>query len=140
MTKRTVALYMNADPISINENSSMEEVMREMRNKNLSHIFLLNNQHQLTGIISRKDLLEKTQKLLSASSGKTFANLEMGAIRAVDIMSTNIISLNKSDSIEYAIELLLQKAFHCLPVVEDGRLIGLITFYDLLKTYYQEHG
>lgn len=140
MTSRRVTGYMNPNPISMIQDSPMSTVIQEMNMRNVSHMLLTDNQGNLSGLISKQDLLKKTLELLSRSSGRVFSSKEISATKASDIMTKEYISLKPEDSVEYAIELLLQRAFHCLPVVDADKLVGVVTFSDLLQSYYQEHG
>jgi acetoin utilization protein AcuB len=54
------------------------------------------------------------------------------------IMTRDLITLSKNDTLAKANELLKTKRIHHLPVVEDGILIGLITTYDLFKLRYDK--
>lgn len=124
----------------MSENSTMTDITQMMNAKNVSHMLLTNKQGSLSGVISKQDLLKKSLDLLSKSSGSIFSSKEMAVTKASDFMTKDYISLRPTDNVEYAVELLLQRAFHCLPVVEKSKLVGVVTFSDLLKSYYQEHG
>jgi len=56
------------------------------------------------------------------------------------IMTTNPTTLSPSDSIERAQSLLQSENLHHLPVVEEGKLVGLVSSADLLKCYLLEGG
>ncbi|MBK8566407.1 MAG: CBS domain-containing protein [Saprospiraceae bacterium] len=51
------------------------------------------------------------------------------------IMSTNVIGVKPDDSLEVVKHLLFERHFHHLPVTdEDGKLVGIITSWDLIKS------
>ena len=55
------------------------------------------------------------------------------SMKAKDIMTPNVITVSKSDSVEKAIKLLLEHNITGLPVVDEaGRVIGIITEGDLM--------
>jgi CBS domain-containing protein len=57
-------------------------------------------------------------------------------IKAKDVMSTNIISVKKDDSIFYAVELLVEKQLSGLPVTEDDMiLVGLLSEKDVVDIF-----
>ena len=57
-------------------------------------------------------------------------------IKAKDVMSTNIISVKKDDSIFYAVELLVEKQLSGLPVIEDDMtLVGLLSGKDIVDIF-----
>lgn len=49
------------------------------------------------------------------------------------VMSTNLVTVSPEDSLAKVDEILMNKRIHHLPVVEDGRLVGLITTYDMYR-------
>lgn len=60
-------------------------------------------------------------------------------LTAGSIMTTDLVTVRASDSIEEAIELLLNQRISGLPVVDDeGRLIGVITEFALLAVTYDK--
>ena len=57
-------------------------------------------------------------------------------IKAKDVMSTNVISVKKDDSIFYAVELLVEKQLSGLPVIEDDMtLVGLLSGKDIVDIF-----
>lgn len=137
---RQVAQYMIKQPISIQESCNLAEVIKEFDQQSVSHLLVQNTTGGLTGIISKNDILDKFRSIVDISSGLSYSDKVMNSTLAKDVMTKEIITLNKTDNVDYAIELLLQKKFHCLPVVENEKPVGVITLFDLLKGYYQEFG
>jgi len=137
---RTLAPLMVKDPISVSQDVSLKDVMAIMEQDKLSHLLVNNNDSNLVGIISKADILKKVKSLLSETTGQTYSNFVTQSLNASDVMTADYISVKPDDSLDYGVELLLQKEFHCLPVVENGKPVGIVTFYDLLKGYYQEFG
>lgn len=137
---KTVALYMIDDPATIKQDQSLDQVITLMNNTGLSHVLVKDNRDRLVGVISKEDVLKKIIQLLNETTGKTYNSYVTNSLKAFEVMTSDPIILNPEDSLEYAVELLLQNEFHCLPVVKDEHPIGIVTQYDLLKGYYQEHG
>ena len=118
----------------------VNQIFKTFDSKNVSHLIVTNDQDEISGVISKQDLLSKINSISRESSGKIYTKLKMTDIKAKDIMTENPISVRRDDALEYAVELLLQKKFHCLPVLESNKTIGIVTAFDLLKGYYQEYG
>jgi len=129
-----------SDPVTVNMTESMYDIIKKMESEKVSHLIVENDDKDLVGIISKQDLLQQTKIMMSITTGKTYTDLKIKNMSAGEIMTKDPIGLKKTDSVEYAVELLLQNEFHCLPVVENEKSIGIVTFYDLLKAYYQEFG
>jgi acetoin utilization protein AcuB len=49
------------------------------------------------------------------------------------IMTREVVTVKPSDSLSKVKEILFDKRFHHIPVVEDGKLVGIVTTYDLVK-------
>ncbi len=62
--------------------------------------------------------------------------------RIHSIMTKNVVSVHPEDSLEVVKDLLFNKHFHHLPVTENGKLVGIITSWDLIKSdkRFEEYG
>lgn len=83
----------------------------------------------LRGLITERDYARKVI-LLGRSSKDT---------KVKDIMSTNIIYVDQNYSIDQCMSIMLHKYIRHLPVVESGRLIGIISMGDVIKAVLGEH-
>lgn len=137
---KTVALYMVHDPITISQNESLKNVISLLNETGLSHLLVSDEKDRLVGVISKEDILKKIKQLLNETTGKTYNAYVTNSLKAFEVMTPEPIILKPEDSLDYAVELLLQQDFHCLPIVKDMHPVGIVTQYDLLKGYYQEHG
>jgi len=134
---KKVEYFMSKDLISVSKNTSIKEVFDLFKSSGLSHLPVMDGEF-LVGMISKEDLLEILLRLNEKTSGRRFTDIYLRTENVTKIMSMELISVQKDDHRDYAVELLLQNKFHSLPVVdEDGRLIGMVTALDLLKGYYE---
>ena len=62
--------------------------------------------------------------------------------RIHSIMTTDVVTVSPEDSLEVVKELLFEKHFHHLPVTKNGKLVGIITTWDLIKSdkRFDEYG
>jgi CBS domain-containing protein len=51
------------------------------------------------------------------------------------VMSKQVSYVNASDSIEVAAELFIKENFHALPVLENDKLVGILTTTDMIRYY-----
>lgn len=137
---RQAFMFMAKDPVCINIDLDLKSIAKKFNKTQLSHLLVTDESNKLQGVISRNDLLEEFASLLLLSSGKTYSDLELKSKKASDIMTKDPYVVKKEDSIDLAIEYLLQKSFHCVPVLEEDKPVGILTAFDLLKGYYQEYG
>ena len=132
-------MYMTKPVISIDIDFSLNDILRVIKEEKISHLIVI-AKGKYQGVISKSDVLDSILKICHMSSGQTYNKLNFESITAKDIMAKKTIVVGKSQSLDYATELLLQGHFHCLPVVENDLVNGIVTPYDLLKGYYQEVG
>ena len=133
---RIVRLYMQEEPITISPNDNIENALQSCDKHHISHL-LVEEKGKLIGIISKHDLLNRLKSMVLQTAGKTYSNFVLKSLKVQDFMTENPVSVDPTDDIDYAIELLLQQQFHILPVVNtDNEPIGVVTAIDLLKGYY----
>jgi acetoin utilization protein AcuB len=62
--------------------------------------------------------------------------------RIHSIMTKDVVTVHPEDSLEVVKELLFEKHFHHLPVTDNGKLVGIITSWDLIKSdkRFDEYG
>jgi CBS domain-containing protein len=85
----------------------------------------------LVGILSERDLFRTSLvEALGHEPGKT--RDVMKAIRIQDIMIKKLVTISPDADIKEAVQLMLKHKIGCVPVVEGGELIGLVTETDIL--------
>ncbi len=86
----------------------------------------------LVGVVSERDLLRA-----SLSNLTDFRHEERRAflqvVEITRVMSTPPIVISPEDEIEQAARLLAEKRIGCLPVIDEGKLVGLLTETDVLR-------
>jgi CBS domain-containing protein len=89
---------------------------------------------QLVGVVSERDLLRASLSNLSAfGSEQRRAFLQVVEIKRV--MSSPPIVIDPDASVEDAALVMAERKIGCLPVVEGGRLIGMLTETDVLRYF-----
>ena len=100
----------------------MEEVAMILRAKGVTGIPVV-DKGTIVGMISRRDFRKMRKESQITSPVKAY-------------MSTEVLSIAPSQSPMQAVQLMVQHDIGRLPVVEDGRLIGIITRSDVMRYYY----
>lgn len=116
--QRQVIHNMSTDIFSVDEYDSLELVLSIMRWKNINHMPVINDDKKLVGLLSRRDvdLLINDLKKLKQSVKST--------------MVTNVFTASQFDTLEQAKTKMITHKISCLPVVENDKLIGIITTND----------
>jgi CBS domain-containing protein len=102
--------------------SKLKEIIQKMVKFNISSVVILDRERPV-GIITERDLLKQ---LVNPSF-----NLEI--MEAKDIMSSPLFSIDEDADIDQASKMMLDHNVKKLPVVKNGRLIGIITSSDIIR-------
>lgn len=107
---------MITNPITLNENSNLRQADELMRKYKISGLPVVNEENELLGIITNRDL-------------KYRENLDE---KVTDIMTKDtLVTAKIGTTFEEAKKILLEHRIEKLPIVEDGKLKGLITIKDI---------
>ena len=124
-----VGQYMATDLFTVHENDVVDLVTNLMDWKHIRHIPVEDDAHALVGLVTHRDLLHHLRRLGRSES----SDEEVRSVPVSSIMSRNPITVGPETSTIDAVNLLHEHDISCLPVVENGRLVGIVTEHDLLK-------
>ncbi len=79
---------------------------------------------KLVGIITQRDIM-------------LARNYEIGGLMTRDLMSKNLITVGPEASLKEILEVMLDKKIERIPVVENGKLVGLIVHNRILRAIYE---
>ncbi len=114
------------DPITLEENATIGDALKLMRENKIGGIPIIDKNSKLTGILTNRDLRFETDK----------------RILVKEVMTTeNLITAPEGTDMKKAGKILRQYKIEKLPVVnKQGKLIGLITYRDILQLINNPNG
>ena len=123
---------MSKDLVTVSGSDTLSQIDRIFRTKRIHHIPVI-DQDLLIGIISKFDyqFFRRGGGTNQANDAK-YETLRLKMHSASDIMTTGIATLSSTDRIATALEVFKENPFHSIPIVDDNKLVGLLTTYDLL--------
>lgn len=89
---------------------------------------------ELVGVVSQRDLLRASLSNvmgLPANEQKVF----LEGVKISEVMSTPPISIDRNETVQGAARTMAQKKIGCLPVLDGGKLIGIVTETDVLEYF-----
>jgi CBS domain-containing protein len=118
----TVRDVMTRDVKVVREDTSMQEVLATMIKFDISSVVVVQKERPI-GIITHKDVLTKVlqPEFLPAT------------LTARNVMSVGLVTIGEEASLEDAARLMVRKRVKKLPVVQAGKLVGIITSMDLAR-------
>ncbi|RLB05857.1 MAG: hypothetical protein DRG83_01585 [Deltaproteobacteria bacterium] len=122
---------MSPDPVVLTVDDELSLAHDIMSLGRIRHLPVVEGS-KLVGIISQRDLFRASlASVLGDDYDKNREHLKSIKIR--EIMVKNVISVSPGMSLQEAGRIMLKEKIGCLPVVEDEKLVGLITETDLLS-------
>lgn len=94
---------------------------------------------KVVGIISERDLFRSSLAQALGYGDKDTREV-MKTLRIKDVMVKQVVSISPDVHLRDAVALMVERKIGCLPVVEDGKLVGLITETDILVQYCKDLG
>jgi CBS domain-containing protein len=123
----SISEIMTHDLITVAPNDSLAKVNSIFVEFNIHHIPVIDKGNRLAGMITKEDLLRLT------SVRPEFSDRAFEKIAVKDIMTTRLVTLEAEDTVGLAADIFLANEFHAIPVLEEERLTGIVTTYDLIK-------
>jgi acetoin utilization protein AcuB len=130
--ERPVREIMTTNLITVSPDTPLREIQDLFESRHFHHLPVTERGGMLAGIISREDFYKMAYTFSLHTTGRTWSEKQYNAVCAADIMTKNPMVLDPDDTIGLAADVFLANRFHALPIVEEGRLAGMITSHDLL--------
>ncbi len=147
---------MTKKVVSLNANDTVKEAVKKLAEHNISGAPVVDDNNSLVGIFSEADILRilrtnySEMKMVYPSVhafGIDFyesrqrkeiqkALDEIAALKISEVMTTRVYVAEPNDYVEDVGPVLIEKKINRLPVIENGKLVGIITRGDIIKAIY----
>ncbi|MBI4637737.1 MAG: CBS domain-containing protein [Candidatus Rokubacteria bacterium] len=129
-----VSDLMSRNVVTIGTWDSCQEAVARMHRAGIRHLPVVDETDRLAGVVTDRDL---RHRLFSPEVFRAIGTVPVDALlRTVpitQIMSTPAVTVEPDDDLEAAARLMLEDKVGSLPVVKDGRVVGILTETDLLR-------
>jgi acetoin utilization protein AcuB len=123
--------YMTPEPQTLGVGHSLLDAVLMVRRAGLRHIPVVDD-GRLVGLISDRDLARCAPSMLVPLSpdeyNRVFESTEIGKV-----MAKNPLTTSPGASLSEALDLIFANRLGCLPVLENGTLVGILTKSDLMR-------
>ena len=137
---------MTTDVLTFHEDDGVEHAMRAMVDRNVDAAPVVDANANLVGMLSNSDLIVQESELhfptvlsfLGATIEIGHKHFEEDLRKALgskvsDVMSIKPVTITEDDTIERAATLMHEKDVARLPVVGDGKLVGIVSRNDVVR-------
>ena len=124
-TMMTIGKIMTKNVIATRMDDYASQVLLQILSGQYSGMPVIDSEKRVVGVISEFDLLKAIRKGLSLEE-----------VPVKDLMTKEPITADSNASPESVIDVMIAKNIIRLPVVQDGKLVGVISRSDILMAYY----
>jgi len=134
-----VSKIMTSNVITLQASSSIAEAAEIFKEKRINHIPIVDN-GQLLGIVSKSDYLFFRRGFLNDKTDERIEEIRISNYEVRDIMTEGIATLEPTQKINVALEIFKENLFHAIPIVENGKLKGILTTFDIIFNLAESKG
>jgi acetoin utilization protein AcuB len=131
--------WMSRQPVTITVDMSITEALRVMRQKQVRRLPVLDEAGNMVGIVSESDLLYASPSPVTSLSIYEMHDL-LTRLKVSELMAQDVVTVTADTPLEEAARTMADSKIGGLPVVEDGRLVGIITETDIFKVFLEMLG
>ncbi|SHG54735.1 CBS domain-containing protein [Winogradskyella jejuensis] len=133
MKKRTpVSSIMTTTVISLNTKDSLETAESLFKENNIRHIPVVGGS-KVIGMLSYTDLLRISFADAVGDDEQDVDTVVYNMFTIEQVMTKNLVTVTSTTTIKEVAEILSKREFHALPVIDNGKLVGIITTTDLIN-------
>ena len=109
---------MSTTPVAITGNLTVTQALEVIERRNVHHLPVVNDRGLLVGIITERDLLRaKSSEIVE------------------DLMERRVITVTEYTPLENAARIMADHKIGSLPVMRDGKMVGIITQTDIIRVF-----
>lgn len=127
---------MSTNPVTITADVPITEALRVMRQNQVRRLPVLDGDGELIGIVSEKDLLYASPSPATSLSIHEMHYM-LSRLQVTELMTADPVTITPDTLLEEAALIMADNKIGGLPVVQDGKLVGIITETDIFKVFLE---
>lgn len=114
---------MSRTVFTIDVSNTAFDVVREMMNRDIGSVVITKKGGEVVGVVTKGDILREVI-MKKADPQKT---------KVEDVMSRPVVSIQAESTLEEASQIMAKNNVSKLPVIKDGKLLGILTSTDVIR-------
>lgn len=112
----------NRDVVTIEPNQTISDAVQKLSKYNRGSLPVVDEHGHLAGIITERDIVRKCFSRIDSCEN----------VKVKEVMTKDVVIGTPDDDAEYAVMVMKEKRIRHLPIVEDGKVVGMVSMRDLL--------
>lgn len=109
--------------LTVQPHATIADVVQTLTTNRIGAVLVVSSDGGLEGILSERDIVRSLAENGAGTLDRT----------AADLMTSNVTTATPQTTVAAAMELMTSGRFRHVPVMEDGRLVGLVSIGDVVK-------
>lgn len=144
---QTVADIMTKDVITVRRETTIRELANIFETRHVGSLPVVDNNGSLVGIVSASDLIEQGRSLhiptvislfdwVIPLGGERSLERDLQKITAQtvgEVCSADVVTIKPNEPVSTAADIMSTHKLHALPVVEGGKLVGIVARIDIIR-------
>ncbi len=130
---------MSRHPMTVKPDAAVDATLKRMKEEKVRRFPVIDDHGNLVGIVSDKDLLYAAPSPATSLSIYELHYL-YSRITVDQVMTRDVITVEEDEPIEEAARIMVDNKIGGLPVMREGKLVGIITETDIFKTFMEMMG
>lgn len=123
-----LSTVMSTELVTVHPSTSLYQAREVMREKRIRHLPVVDDDGDLVGLLTQTDVLAASDSILKDRDSQ----LEVAYFPVEDAMVTDVVTAPPGTSLRQAALYLESHKMGCLPVVDRGKLVGIVTETDFV--------
>jgi len=124
----TVDEIMTTEIFTLPATATVADAIRVMAERSIRHIPIVDSEGNMEGLVTRHDVMGVMDSTLREKT----AQRDPATIPLAEIMTRDVVTVDGGANLRRAALYLEEHDFSCLPVMAEGKLIGIVTDADLV--------
>jgi CBS domain-containing protein len=128
MTVKAILAAKGGDVVTIEPNTAIFAACKVMAERRIGALVVTGADRRVIGIVSERDIVQRL-----AVAGPAMLDLPLS-----EVMTRKVMTCHPTDTISSVMEQMTQGKFRHLPVIDHGKLVGIISIGDVVKHRLEE--
>jgi acetoin utilization protein AcuB len=126
---------MTQSVVTLSPEQSLRQAVELLLTHRIRHLPVVDGDSRLVGIVTDRDVKRATPSLLSGVDRKEYERV-LEETRVAQFMTREPMAITPNTPLRTVVKIFVDSKVGALPVVHDGRLVGIVTEIDLLRVLH----
>lgn len=130
---RTIAELMTREVVTLSPDQMLSDVVDLMRRGKIRHLPVMQDS-KVVGIVTDRDVKRALPSVFSGNQEEY--EQVLNNTRVEQVMTRDPFTVGPADPIKEVLKVMVDRKFGAIPIVDRGKLVGIVTDIDFLRAYY----